>query len=190
MKSARDALELILNHHEPYPAIVTDAKWNIVMQNAAASRIVACCVDAGAMRALSPDGSFNFMHLMFSANGLRPSILNWAHTRKALLNRLRRESVGNPNSISEKLWRELDADASAPGNAVTSQDEPEDPVLPLELLVDGTRIRLFNTFMTFGTPQDVMLQELRIDMSFPADDATRHFLSSAAEARDHPALIR
>ena len=190
MKSARDALELILNHHEPYPAIVTDAKWNIVMQNAAASRIVACCVDAGAMRALSPDGSFNFMHLMFSANGLRPSILNWAHTRKALLNRLRRESVGNPNSISEKLWRELDADASAPGNAVTSQDEPEDPVLPLELLVDGTRIRLFNTFMTFGTPQDVMLQELRIDMSFPADDATRHFLSSAAEARGHPAVIR
>jgi len=103
---------------------------------------------------------------------------------------LRRESVGNPNSISEKLWRELDADASAPGNAVTSQDEPEDPVLPLELLVDGTRIRLFNTFMTFGTPQDVMLQELRIDMSFPADDATRHFLSSAAEARGHPAFIR
>jgi transcriptional regulator with XRE-family HTH domain len=29
MKTARDALELILNHHEPYPAIVTDARWNI-----------------------------------------------------------------------------------------------------------------------------------------------------------------
>src|SRR5580700_8297820 len=52
MKAARDALEMILDHHEPYPAIVTDAHWNIVMQNTAAARIVACCVDAGAIRTL------------------------------------------------------------------------------------------------------------------------------------------
>jgi transcriptional regulator with XRE-family HTH domain len=181
MKAARDALEMILNHHEPYPAIVTDANWNIVMQNAAASRIVAGCVDAGAMRTLAPDGALNFMRLMFSAEGMRPRILNWAHTRNALLHRLRRESAGNPNSVSAKLWRQLDNEAS-PGDAVTLGDEPEDPLLALELLVAGNKLRLFNTFTTFGTPRDVMLQELRIDMSFPADKATRRFLNAAAEA--------
>jgi hypothetical protein len=36
-------------------------------------------------------------------------------------------------------------------------------------------------FTTFGTSQDVALQELRIDMSFPVDEATRRFLASAAE---------
>lgn len=190
MKTARDALELILKHHEPYPAIVTDAQWNIVMQNDAASRIVAWCVDASAIRTLSPDGPLNFMRLMFSANGLRPNIQNWAYTRVALLNRLRRESAGSPNSISEKLRRELDGDATSPGNVATFVDEPDDPVLPLELLVNDTRIRLFNTLMTFGTPQDVTLQELRIDMSFPADEATRRFLSSVAEAGIHTAFIR
>jgi len=182
MKAVRDALELILNHHEPYPAIVTDVNWNVVMQNAAASRIVACCVDAAALRTLSPDGPLNFMQLMFSADGMRPRILNWAHTRAVLLNRLRRESAGNPNSISEKLRRQFENDASPPGDVVTFLDEPEDPVLPLELVVGSSRIRLFSTFTTFGTPQDVTLQELRIDMSFPADEATRRFLSSAAEA--------
>jgi transcriptional regulator with XRE-family HTH domain len=177
-KAARDALEMILDHHEPYPAIVTDAHWNIVMQNDAASRIVACCVDAGAMRTLAADGALNFMRLMFSAEGMRPRILNWAHTRNVLLNRLRRESAGNPNSPSAKLWRQLDNEAS-PGDAVTFEDEPEDPLLALELLVAGNKLRLFNTFTTFGTPQDVMLQELRIDMSFPADEATRRFLNAA-----------
>src|SRR6267154_108044 len=89
MKAARDALELILTHHEPYPAIVTDANWNIVMQNDASTRIIACCLERDAIPALSPDGRLNFMQLMFSANGLRPSILNWAQTRAALLKRLR-----------------------------------------------------------------------------------------------------
>jgi transcriptional regulator with XRE-family HTH domain len=175
MKSARDALELILTHHEPYPAIVTDANWNIVMQNAAATRIIASCLEAGAIQALSSDGQLNFMQLMFSANGLRPRILNWTQTRAALLKRLRRESAGNLNSISGRLRREFDGDVADPGNVVAFQDTPEDPLLSLELVVAGTKIRLFNTFMTFGTPQDVTLQELRIDMSFPADEATRHF---------------
>jgi hypothetical protein len=53
-------------------------------------------------------------------------------------------------------------------------------MLVLELRVGNARLRLFNTFTTFGTPQDVLLQELRIDMSFPADEATRRFLESAA----------
>jgi hypothetical protein len=47
--------------------------------------------------------------------------------------------------------------------------------------IHSTRLRLFNTFTTFGTPQDVLLQELRIDMSFPADERTRRFLERAAE---------
>ena len=50
-----------------------------------------------------------------------------------------------------------------------------------ECPIHSTRLRLFNTFTTFGTPQDVLLQELRIDMSFPADEATRRFLERAAE---------
>lgn len=174
MKAARDALELILTHHEPYPAIVMDANWNIVMQNGGSTRIIACCLDGGAIRALSPDGQLNFMQLMFSTNGLRPNIMNWAQTRAALLNRLRRESAGDPNSISGKLRQEFDGDICDSGDVVF-QNAPEHPLLPLELVVGGTQIRLFNTFMTFGTPQDVTLQELRIDMSFPADEATRHF---------------
>jgi transcriptional regulator with XRE-family HTH domain len=180
MKAARSAIELILQHHEPYPAIVMDASWNIVMQNPAASRIIACCLGADAVRQHSATGAFNFMQLMFADNGLRPHIQNWAHTRATLLTRLRREAAGNPGSPSEKLRRQFEKNGPEPGNETALNDEFE-PVLPLELAVGDARLRLFNTFTTFGTPQDVLLQELRIDMSFPADEITRKFLASASK---------
>jgi hypothetical protein len=188
MKAAREALEMILEHHEPYPAVVTDASWNIVMQNAAASRIVAYCAGADALRQLFPNGVVNFMQLMFSQDGLRPHILNWTRTRATLLNRLRREAAGNPASPSETLRRRFDSDAQSTGEEIMLHDETLDPMLSLELRIGNTRLRLFNTFTTFGTPQDVLLQELRIDMSFPGDEATRRFLEAAAEAGIEGAL--
>ena len=177
MSSARDALDLILRRHEPFPAIVMDAQWNIVMQNAAAARIVASCVAAEALARLSSGGALNFMRLMFAADGLQPRIENWPKTRAALLGRLRREAAANPLAPSGHLLRELDDGLSATNYRV--DDRPIEPILALELRVGDDRIRLFSTFATFGTPQDVTLQELRIDMSFPADEPTRRWLESA-----------
>jgi transcriptional regulator with XRE-family HTH domain len=177
MSGARNALELILRRHEPFPAIVTDARWNIMMQNTAVARIVGSCVEADALARMSLGGALNFMRLMFAADGLRPCIANWPDTRAALLGRLRREAAANPLSPSGELLRELDDDASATRLAV--DERPIDPMLALELRVGDERIRLFSTFATFGTPQDVTLQELRIDMSFPADEPTRRWFESA-----------
>ena len=181
MKAAREALELILNHHEPYPAIVMDINWNIVMRNEAVSRIVNYCVGAEALRQLFPDGMINFVELMFAPNGLRPHIVNWTHSRAALLRRLRREAAGNAGSPSETLRRKFDHDTPRASD-ISFLEESIDPILPLELRIGDTRLRLFNTFTTFGTPQDVSLQELRIDMSFPADEVTRRFLDAAAKS--------
>jgi transcriptional regulator with XRE-family HTH domain len=188
MKAARGALELILKHQEPYPAIVMDANWNIVMRNEAASRILAYCVGVDTLRALFPDGVINFMEMMFAPDGLKQHILNWKYWRAALLRRLRREAAGNANSPSEVLRRKFDSDPLPPGGDVSHHDDSFDPMLALELRVGDTSLRLFTTFTTFGTPQDVSLQELRIDMSFPVDDATRRFLDAAAKSGIEGAL--
>lgn len=188
MKAARGALELILKHQEPYPAIVMDANWNIVMRNEAASRILVYCVGADTLRALFPDGVINFMEMMFAPNGLKQHILNWKYWRAALLRRLRREAAGNANSPSEVLRRKFDSDPLPPVGEISHHDDSSDPMLALELRVGDTSLRLFTTFTTFGTPQDVLLQELRIDMSFPADEPTRRFLEAAAEGGIEGAL--
>ena len=190
MKNARHALERILRHHEPYPAVVTDGAWNILLQNAAAIRIVVHCVDEWAMGRLSSNGTANFMRLMFSDDGMRPHILNWRETRTILMARLIREAAANPGSPSERLRRELGEAAALPMADAAMCDEPLESTLPLELLVGNVRLRLFSTFTTFGTPQDVPLQELRIDMSFPADDETDRFLATAADVGIAGALRR
>ena len=60
MQPAREALDRILSHHEPYPAIVTDVAWNIVMKNNAASRIIAFCLGTERMSKLGGDSPSEF----------------------------------------------------------------------------------------------------------------------------------
>jgi transcriptional regulator with XRE-family HTH domain len=179
MQAAREALELILRHHEPYPAIVTDLRWNIVMRNEAAARLIAIFIKPDPAKSRE-DAGVNFMRLMFSPDGLRPYIANWGYTRAALLGRLRREAHANPGSPSHMLLGDLGGDHSKNADDELNDNSPLDPVLSLELVVDRRRLRLFSAFTTFGTPQDITLQELRIDLSFPADTATREFLVAAA----------
>jgi MmyB-like transcription regulator ligand binding domain len=44
-----------------------------------------------------------------------------------------------------------------------------DLLLPIHIRKDDLELRIFSTIMTLGTPQDVTLQELRIETFFPTD---------------------
>jgi hypothetical protein len=54
-------------------------------------------------------------------------------------------------------------------------------MVPVELRLGDMPLRLFNTITTFGTPQDVGLQELRIEMSYPVDAGTHAFFSEGGQ---------
>jgi hypothetical protein len=47
------------------------------------------------------------------------------------------------------------------------------PIVPVRFATGDRRFDFFSTVTTLGTPQDVTLQELRIECFFPANDATR-----------------
>jgi hypothetical protein len=74
---------------------------------------------------------------------------------KALLDRL----------LSYKDVRTVMSNAPMPDAAV--------PVLPMHFEKNGTKLRLFTVIATLGTPQDITLQELRIESFFPMDGETR-----------------
>jgi hypothetical protein len=46
------------------------------------------------------------------------------------------------------------------------------PVIPVEFSKDGLGLSYFSAVTTLGTPQDAMLQEIRLESFFPADEAT------------------
>jgi len=111
------------------------------------------------------------MRLTFHPGGIRPLIANWAEIAPLLWHRASREAeaVGGqdmkavladlaPYQSNETLWGDVEA--------------PLLPVLPLELELDGVHMSLFTVIATFGTPQDVTADELRIETFFPADEAT------------------
>jgi transcriptional regulator with XRE-family HTH domain len=182
MRSVRETLRRIVEHHEPYPAFVVDREWRVVMSNEAATRIVSACIGELTVQALSPDGALNFMRMMFEPTEMRPRILNWTFVAPRLLARLSREAGGDPQSPSSALLRELAPTADC-GQRQNEDFETLEPSVPLEISIDGSTLRLFNAITTFGTPQDVALQELRIEMSFPAaletDLALRRYASAA-----------
>jgi transcriptional regulator with XRE-family HTH domain len=186
MAGVRDALSRLVGHHEPYPAFVVDREWRVVLSNDSAARLVSACLDQAMLQSLSPDGALNFMRMMFEPLQMRPRVRNWPSVAPRLLARLRNEARGDPQSPSAALLKELGPQAEAD---ISSEAPPvELPIVPLELDVEGATLRLFNTITTFGTPQDVGLQELRIEMSYPMDTATRTFLTEALK-RDQPEPI-
>jgi len=55
------------------------------------------------------------------------------------------------------------------------------PVLAMHFRKNDTSLSLFTTIATLGTPQDITLQELRIESFFPMDEATAKLLRSWAK---------
>ncbi len=53
-----------------------------------------------------------------------------------------------------------------------SSEETLPPVLPMHFRKGGISLRMFTAIATLGTPQDITLQELRIESFFPLDDET------------------
>jgi hypothetical protein len=99
------------------------------------------------------------------------------------LGRLRREAAANPGGPVERLLRELLAKNVFPPLA-DIDDGQSDATIPVELQLGERRVRLVTTTTTFGTPQDVALQELRIEMSFPADEESDQFLRGSSETTE------
>jgi transcriptional regulator with XRE-family HTH domain len=179
-------LERMLAHHEPYPAMVLDAGWNMVMHNRAASRVIERSVPALALAEFSSPEGVNFLRLVCDPKGMRSRIRNWPHVGRALLARLRREALAHPGGPSEVLLREFLTHKLLP--PFSASEPPLEAVMPVELDLGDDYLRLFNTLTTFGTPQDVVLQELRIEMSFPADDSSERILRDWETHAPAPAL--
>ena len=56
-------------------------------------------------------------------------------------------------------------------------------MLTLDYIAIGRSLSVFSTISTLGTPQDITLQEVRIECFFPADDRSDALFKSLAAKR-------
>lgn len=175
MAQARTAVDMILGHQEPYPAVVMDRHWNILRTNRAADRLF------GSLLPTPPDGTPNVVRLMFDPGGLRPFVSNWPAVADGLMHRIHRESLGGvPDETTTRLLAEV---LAYPGVAERWREpdpgsEPPAPFLAVEFEKGDLSFSFFSTVTTLGTPLDITLQELRIECFFPGSPDT------AARARE------
>jgi transcriptional regulator with XRE-family HTH domain len=168
MQGVTRALERILRQHEPFPAVVMDRYWNVLMTNQAAPRFFNCFTDMAARK-----GPRNLLHLVFDPSGMRPFVANWEDVAKSLFQRVYRESVGR---VIDERTKELMAALLAYPDVKTEWKNPialsAMPVIPIGFVKDGKVFNYFSMVTTVGTPQTIAAQELRIECMFPADEAT------------------
>ncbi len=171
MHSITKALERILRQHEPFPALVMDRYWNVLMTNRAAPRFFGRFTDLSARK--SPR---NMLHLMFDPEGMRPFVADWPTVAESLIQRVYRETVGRvvDDKIKELLTALLaypDVEPDWPSPKTTSVQSVM-PVIPIGFVKNGKVLNYFSMVTTVGTPQTVAAQELRIECMFPADEPT------------------
>jgi transcriptional regulator with XRE-family HTH domain len=171
--AVRQALDFMLAQHAPYPALVVDRLWNLVMANGPALTMMRWLLDVPEAAALPLDG-VNVLKLMLDPHGVRRHLQNWEAVCADLLHWIRREAISDgPQGEAAALLAEL---AALPGMAEAMSSADLDsralPFLSMQIRKDAVALNLFTTIATLGTPHDVTLHELRIESFFPSDEST------------------
>jgi hypothetical protein len=171
----REALDLILTGHEPYPGVVVDRGWNLVAANSAMGA-VAAGVDPALL-----EPPVNVMRVGLHPRGMAPRIVNLGEVRAYFVGRLRRQVAITGDKDLAAL---LDEVAGYP--APDHEHEPASEAAATEILTPVMRVRapgggelsFFGTIATFGTVAEVTTSELSIELAFPADTATAEALQN------------
>ena len=175
LQPVRDALEVILRGHEPYPAVAVDRAWNLVAANSPMYALTAV-VDVDPALLEPP---INVMRVGLHPRGLGPLMVNLGDWHAHWLARLERQLAVTGDEELAALIEEI---ASYP------VPEPErDPASglggteilgPVRVHGPGGELSFFGMFATFDTPFEVTTSELAIELLFPADRATADLLEN------------
>ena len=177
MARVRRAIEFILQQQEPYPAIVTNRHWDMLLTNEATKRIFGF---------LKPGGprAGNVLRQIFDPEDMRSVLRNWEELAIDIIRHVHNQvAVAPSDTRARALLDEILAYPGVPEEWRTR--EPGSMPQPLMNTVfgkDDVELRFFSTITTFGTPHDVTLDELRIECMFPADDVTAEFCRKIASS--------
>ena len=176
------ALDLMLAQQEPFPAFVVDRRWNLLRANAGAARLTAFLTGARPADP-APSKAVNLADALMSPEGLRPFIVNWEEVALHFLRGVQADAVVDGTPETAALLKRLLAYPDIPAlSQAPALEEPAGPVLAIHFRKGEASLRLFTTIASLGTPQDVTLQEIRIENFFPADEQTAGIMRGWAGA--------
>ena len=171
MAQANLALAALLKSHDPLPAFVLDAHWNLLRLNQGAQWLAATLMPWTAD--LAEGTALNMLDLLVHPQGFAGQILNLSEVGAALLSHLR-----DTASLLPAITPKVDAFARFLNERIgvqatqTATRRFTSPLLTTRFASPHGELSFFSMFTTFGTPQDITLASLRVEHLFAADEAT------------------
>ncbi|MBO9464745.1 helix-turn-helix domain-containing protein [Tropicibacter sp. R15_0] len=159
------AIDRMLEKHAPYPASVMDREWCILQMNAPAQLLFG---------GVGLQVGQSLIDILLETN-IGPEVVeNWPEFGHHILMRLRAESAEAGGLASLDKAAQILADD--PAIASYEPPIPLPAVTPTRFRAGPTTLSLFSTFAQFGSAEEVTLSDLKIELLFPCDEATRLFL--------------
>jgi len=183
LREVSSALDYMLAQQEPFPAVAVDRHWNLLQSNSGAVRLIEFLVGP-----LAPGAPVNLADALVAPDVLRPYLMNWADVVRYFIRSVEADAAADGTPETAALYERL-LDYQGVRAAINgAPTEPATmPVLPMHFRKDSLELRLFTTIATLGIPQDITLQELRIECFFPMDDETASILRAwSAESQSTP----
>ncbi len=173
----RSALDFMLAQQEPFPAVAVDRHWNLLQSNSGAVRLVEFLVGP-----LAPDTPINLADALAAPDVLRPHLVNWVEVVGYFIRSVEADAAADGTAETAALLKRLRAYEGVQAAVDAPPAELAiSPVLPMQFRKDKIDLQLFTTIATLGIPQDITLQELRIESFFPMDAMTARILRGWAE---------
>ncbi|HEY5809212.1 MAG TPA: helix-turn-helix transcriptional regulator [Povalibacter sp.] len=170
MEPVRKAVQLILDHHEPFPAFVMNRHWDVMLTNRAMPKILGALKPGGPMHG-------NILRQVFDPQDMRPTLANWEEVARDLIRHVHAEVAAAPSDRKLRtLLDEVLAYPNVPGEWLTHElGSAPLPLITTVFAKGELKLRFFSTLTVFGTTRDVTINELRIECMFPADEITADF---------------
>ena len=182
LDAAKSAIDRVLQAHKPYPAFAVDRHWNVVLSNAALPQLYEGC----SAELVRPP--INAVRLILHPAGMGPRIVNFAAWRAHTLSVLRQQIETRADPVIQGLFAEVAA-YPVPANTETydGAEAAQQLVTPLRIATRLGTVSFLNTVTVFGTPNDVTLAELALEMLFPADSQTIEIVKNMVQEQPAPA---
>lgn len=177
MAQIHAALDKLLHAHDPYPGVVLDGHWNVVRSNAAAQRLV------GLLPPALREPQLNMFRASLHPQGFAALTQNFQEWGSYLVQALGKQVQDTRDPAMAALLQEVrqypNVAALETAQAETAGAVPS-LLIPCVLVLGGQSLSLFTTLTSFGTPRDITLAELSIELFYPSDPETDTLLHQLA----------
>jgi len=163
----RQAVDRLLATHEPYPAYVFDRQWTIVGNNDAGRRFLPA-LDSPVAERLAAWAEL---------------IVNLEDVLPAFMDRLSADLARYPDDPVLRDVHDMAIEMFA--TARRPHRDPSARVLCPQFRIDGQVVRTLSVIASFDAVMDVTLDELRVELIYPEDQAAERFFRERAGSSWH-----